>query len=105
MFDPSGNFAVPKLSLHGIYIPNGCKNFKVLLFYNCLMGMKQTLISHEKLEKWKKSKIRPRYDKKEYKRKNGMKKIEKELNKSKNKKREIKVQIEKETKVQIEKGK
>ena len=53
---------------------------------------------------WK-SKIRPQYDKKEYKRKNGMKKIEKELNKSQNKKREIKVQIEKETKVQIEKGK
>ena len=28
---PSGDFAVPKLSLHGIYIPNGCKQLKVIL--------------------------------------------------------------------------
>ena len=33
----------PKLSLHGIYIPNGCKHFEVL--YNYFMGMKQTLIT------------------------------------------------------------
>jgi hypothetical protein len=35
---------------------------------------------------WKKSKIRPRYDKKGYKRKNKKKKIEKELKKSPNRK-------------------
>ena len=30
-FGPSGDCAVPKLSSHGIYIPNGCKHFKILL--------------------------------------------------------------------------
>ena len=29
--NPSGDFVVPKLSSHGIYIPNGCKHFKIVL--------------------------------------------------------------------------
>ena len=36
-YGPLGDFAVPKLFLHGIYIPNVCKHFKY--FCNHFMGM------------------------------------------------------------------
>jgi hypothetical protein len=49
-FVPSGYFAVPQLSSHGIYIPNGCKHFKVFLqlFYGNKANSNKTLRKSKK---------------------------------------------------------
>ena len=49
-FSPLGDFAVPKLSSHGIYIPNGCKNLKVFLqlFHGSEANSKKPLKNEKK---------------------------------------------------------
>ena len=44
------HFAVPKLSSHGIYIPNGCKHFEILLqlFYGNKANSNKTLRKSKK---------------------------------------------------------